>query len=340
VCVRTPETIRLECPGGHLRVEDVGSGRRRLEAVPDDDGAFVEARTWETSYPLDLIRTILSIKGLGAVCDEIRREEDPGYLHHVLTTTLLAHVGREDVGDARILDFGCGSGCSTMILSRLFPEARIVGVDIDAETQQIAEARRRHYGVERAEFRLSADPSGVPSGLGEYDLIVFSALMEHLLPGERARVIPEVWSHLRPGGLLFVAETPHRYTPIEIHTTGGLPVVNYLPPALALRAARRFSKRIDPGATWPQLLRQGMRGGSEREFMRHLAHAGYSDAVIERPSKLGMHDEFDLWYEISHVNELPGLKAHLRTAFRALHRISGISFTPYLAFAVRRRPAP
>ena len=153
-------------------------------------------------------------------------------------------------------------------------------------------------------------------------------------------VIPAVWSHVRPGGLLFVAETPHRYAPIETHTTGGLPFVNYLPPALALRAARRFSNRIEPGVTWQQLLRRGMRGGTEGEFMRHLTRAGYVDAIIERPSKLGLRDEFDLWYEISHANELPRLKLCLRQAFRGLRRISGVSFTPYLAFAVRKQPRP
>jgi SAM-dependent methyltransferase len=329
-------TIRLECPGGYLQVEELGGGRRSLRAVPDDDSAFVAERTWETRYPVDLIRLIAGVKGLNAVCDEIRREEDPGYLQHVLSWTLRAHVNVEDVGSGRILDFGCGGGSSTMILARMFPDAHIVGVDIDANTQQIAEARREHFGVARAEFRLSTDATGVPDDLGEYDFIVFSALFEHLLPRERVRVIPAVWSHLRPGGLLFLAETPHRYSPIEIHTTGGLPLVNYLPSPLALRAARRFSSRIEPEDTWQELLRRGMRGGTEREFMGYLSKAGFADAIIERPSKLGLRDEFDLWYEISQVNELPGFKARLRTAFRVLRRISGVSFTPYLAFAVRR----
>ena len=332
--------IRVECPGGYLSVEELGSGRRRLEAVPTDESAFfIGARACDTSYPLELIRLILTVKGLPAVCDEIAREEDPGYLEHLLGWTVRAHVDVEAAGNVRILDFGCGGGASTMILSRMFPHAEIVGVDIDSEARGIAEARRLHYGIDRAEFRLSDDPTLVPGDLGVYDLVVFSALYEHLLPGERRVVIPAVWSHVRPGGLLFLAETPHRYAPIETHTTGGLPFVNYLPPALALRAARRFSARIEPGVTWQQLLRRGMRGGTEREFMRYLTRAGYADAIIERPSKLGLRDEFDLWYEISHANELPRLKMCLRHAFRGLHRVSGVSFTPYLAFAVRKQPA-
>jgi hypothetical protein len=80
-----------------------------------------------------------------------------------------------------------------------------------------------------------------------------------------------------------------------------------------------------------------MRGGTERRFLRILRRAGHTDAVIRRPTKQGLRDEFDLWYEISSRNELPGLKGRLRTAFRGLRRVTGISFTPYLAFAVQKR---
>jgi SAM-dependent methyltransferase len=329
--------LEFKCPGGTLSVKELAAGRRRLTAEPTDDSTFIGARTWETSYPVDLIELILSVKGLRSVCDEIKRDEDPKYLQHLLWWTLRGHVDVEEVGDGRILDFGCGSGASTMILTRMFPAAEIVGLDIDAEAHEIAQARRRYHGAEQVDFRHSLDGTGLPEGLGEYDFIVFSALYEHLLPAERKTVIPALWSHLRPGGLLFVGETPHRFAPVEIHTTGGLPLVNYMPPWLALRMARRMSSRIEPEATWPQLLRRGVRGGTERRFMRYFTGAGFRDAVIERPTKQGLRDEFDLWYQISHVNELPGFKTHLKTIFRALRRVSGVSFTPYLAFAVRKR---
>ena len=194
------------------------------------------------------------------------------------------------------------------------------------EAREIAEARRLHYGIDRAEFRLSDDPTLVPADLGEYDFVVFNALLEHLLPGEREVVIPAVWSHVQPGGLLFVAETPHRYAPIETHTTGGLPFVNYLPPALALQP-RRFSNRIEPGVTWQQLLRRGMRGGTEGEFMRHLSRAGYVDAIIERPSKLGAARRVrPLVRDLS--RQRGAVQPCSEQVFRGLRRISGVSFTP------------
>jgi SAM-dependent methyltransferase len=331
--------IRLQRADGYLSIEAVAPGRRRLETVMYDESAFVSARTCETSYPPELIERILSVKGLRSTCDEIRRDEDSNYLQHLLWWTLRAHVDIEEVDARSFLDFGCGSGASTMILSRMFPEAHFVGVDIDPQALGIAEARRTYYGVDRIAFRRSEEASGVPSDLGEFDFVVFSAVFEHLLPNERKTVIPAVWSRLRPGGLLFVGETPHRWTPVEIHTTGGLPLVNYLPPSLALWAAKRFSRSTAESLTWEQLLRRGMHGGTEREFIRYLETAGYDDALIERPTRQGLRDEFDLWYEISQVNELSEFKKRLRSAFRGLKKVTGISFTPYLAFAVRKRAA-
>jgi 2-polyprenyl-3-methyl-5-hydroxy-6-metoxy-1,4-benzoquinol methylase len=333
----TAPEIRLEHPDGSLFVEEVAGNRRRLRADPAKESTFVTLRETETAYPLELIQLILRVKGVKAVCDEIEREERPGYLQHLLWWTMRAHVDSDEVGGGRLLDFGCGSGASTMILSRMFPDAEIVGVDIDAEALEIAEARRRHYRLDQVSFTISPEPTRLPEGLGDFDFIVFSAVYEHLLPEERRTIIPMLWTHLRETGLLFVGETPHRFTPIEIHTTGGLPLVNYLPAPLALRAARRFSKRVARDATWQELLRKGMRGGTERRFLRILRRAGHTDAVIRRPTKQGLRDEFDLWYEISSRNELPGLKGRLRTAFRGLRRVTGISFTPYLAFAVQKR---
>lgn len=332
------DEVRLEHPDGALSVVQIAPGRRRLTVDVGGESTFVQVRTWETAYPLDLIALILRVKGLRSVCEEIKRDEDPDYLQHALWWTIRAHVDVEDVGSARILDFGSGSGASTMILARMFPAAFIVGLDIDTQAHEVAEARRRFYGMDQVEFRLSTTPDEILRELGNFDYIAFCALYEHLLPAERKMVIPALWNSLEPGGLVFVGETPHRFGPIEVHTTGGLPLVNYLPSAVALRVVTRMSQQVEAGVTWSQLLRRGLRGGTERQFMRILADAGHHDAAIERPTKQGVKDQFDLWYRISRGNGPPGVKSHLRTVFRALHRILGISFTPYLAFAVRKRP--
>jgi hypothetical protein len=95
-------------------------------------------------------------------------------------------------------------------------------------------------------------------------MVVLSAVWEHLLPSERPEVLKQIWSLLRPGGFFFLNQTPHRFTPVETHTTG-LPLINYLPDRLALSFARKFSKRVDRHETWDALLRKGIRRGTENE---------------------------------------------------------------------------
>ncbi len=329
--------VELDHPDGTVTIVELMDGNRHVSVTPRSPGLFVAIPRCTTRYPVELIEVILRVKGLTWLCDEITREESPGYLQHILRLMVSAHLGQDELRGARVLDFGCGSGASTMILARLFSDARFIGVDLDEPSLQIAEARRRYYEVPNVEFQHSPDPNRLPAHLGEFDVIVFSAVVEHLLPNERALIIPQVWSALRPGGVLLVSETPHRYTPVEVHTTNGLPLINYLPDPLALRFARRFSRRDWAGASWEQLLRAGIRGATEHEFLDMLRQAGYRDAALRRPIGTdGIRDEFDLWYEISHVNELPGFKARLRMVFRAIKRLTRISFTPYLAFAVEK----
>ena len=58
--------------------------------------------------------------------------------------------------------------------------------------------------------------------------MMLSAVFEHVLPEERDPVLDMLWSVLRPGGVMVVDQTPHRWFPQESHTTA-LPFLNYLP---------------------------------------------------------------------------------------------------------------
>src|SRR5262249_32482386 len=117
---------------------------------------------------------------------------------------------------------------------------------------------------------------------------VLSAVYEHLLPDERRILLPRIWSRLKPGGVLFINQTPHRYSPVEMHSTG-LPLINYLPDGLAYRITKRFSKRIKGDEDWPALLRGGIRGATIGEILRALG----DDAALLEP-RAG--DHIDLWY--------------------------------------------
>ncbi|MEV1132137.1 class I SAM-dependent methyltransferase [Agromyces sp. NPDC049794] len=119
-----------------------------------------------------------------------------------------------------VLDAGCGVGWSTIGLAMAFPNARIVGVDLDEASIQEARENALDAGVaDRVEFVLGnaadagaveraaasarAAAEGVDAASG-FDLVtVFEALHDmgrpiHALAGFRAL--------LRPGGALLVAD--------------------------------------------------------------------------------------------------------------------------------------
>lgn len=325
--------IKLAHPDASIHVEDAPA--RRIVDVTPITNVFVAAPRWTTSYPLDLIEHVLRVKGPGRLCDEIMRDEDPRYIQQSFHWGILGYLDPADIDGRRILDFGSGCGASTMVLGRMFPHARIVGVELVEPFVELARHRARHYGMaDRVEFQLSPDADSLPAGLGQFDFIVFSAVYEHLLPHERRAVLPMLWTHLKPGGVLFLDQTPYRWAPVESHTTG-LPLINYLPDRLALHAARRFSKRVNPDTGWDELLRRGIRGGTTREVLSDLARADGRAELLE-PGRLGLRDRIDLWHRLSSGHRHARLKAWIKRGLRAIRVLTGVTAVPQLSLAIRK----
>lgn len=327
-------TTWLEHAEGRIAIEELGDGRRRV-AVHDPAG-FISRSAWVTAYPVDLIARILDVKGAAYLCDEIQREEDPNYVSLFLHYSLLGFVSEEDFDGSRVLDFGSGSGASSAILGRMFPGAQIVGVELLPEFIEIANARAEHYGLDNIQAMQSPEPERLPDGIGEFDFINLGAVYEHLLPAERKRLLPQLWSVLKVGGVLFVNQLPHRYYVIEAHTTG-LPFLNFLPNQAALRVARRFSKRVEHDESWPDLLRRGIRGGTERSIVSDIRGGGGGDPVLLRPTRLGLKSHADLWYAYSTRGRPHPAKRAMHAGFRVISRLTGGSYAPGLSVALRKQ---
>ena len=218
--------------------------------------------TCETAYPLPLIKEILNAKGPAWLCDEIRRDESQSYVQKAIQYSVFSYVDEKQFRNKRVLDFGCGSGASTMVLSRALPKTKIVGVELDPILLNICKLRCCHYRIEdRISLLLSPNENSLPDDIGEFDYIFLNAVYEHLLPAERRILLPLLWKHLNNKGVIFINQTPYRWFPIEMHTTSGLFFINYLPDYLAFYYERYFSKRHKIGDNWTTLLRKGIRGG-------------------------------------------------------------------------------
>ena len=146
----------------------------------------------------------------------------PTFLHEIRgwVDTLPDRAAALDAGGA-VLDAGCGVGWSTIALANAFPNARIVGLDLDAASIEEARVNAHEAGVaDRVEFVLgnAGDSDAVrraatlaAAGSGEadaaasgFDLVtVFEALHDMGRPVDALR---EFRALLRPGGALLVAD--------------------------------------------------------------------------------------------------------------------------------------
>lgn len=319
---------------GRVLIDLSSNGQRTVTVEPADPALFVPLWHAETFYPVELIRAILDAKGIAYLCDEILRDESPSYVQRFLQRDLLAYLSREWFVSKRILDFGCGAGASTVCLARMFPHARIVGVELDPVLLNLAERRMRYYGYSNMSLLRSPSSTQLPSDLPPFDLVILSAVYEHLLPHERTVLLPLLWRLVKPGGILFLNQTPHRWFPIETHTTG-LPFINYLPDRLALAAARAFSVRIRSDESWENLLRCGIRGATEQELMSVLIKGGRGKPVLLEPTGEDVHDRIDLWFQALNPHRYRFAKQLIRSALKTLCKVTGLTLVPILSLALQ-----
>ena len=312
--------------GPRVLVTKLPSGKNRI--VVEGIRASLR-REWETHYPEWLIARILEARGPAFLCDEIARDESPEYTRVALMRMLLAYLDEAQFERARILDFGCGAGAGTVALSRSFPHAHIVGVELNRRSVEVARGRCSFYGFNNVEFFVSPSGKELPRDIGTFDFVVLSGVFEHLLPEERTAVMPMLWDALEPGGTLFIHETPNRLFPLETHTTW-LPFINYLPAPLAHYAVRRCCRGRNRELDWPGLLRRGIRGGSIREIRRLLP-----GAKLLRPSRNGIRDLVDLWYATTPKDRRARAKRVALLVTRAL-KVAGIECPPYLELAIEK----
>ena len=323
----------------HIHISPLDEGRWQVSIEALTQGLYIHQRTCETAYPIDLIQKILDLAGPGFLIDEILRDESPNYVQNFLHYDLLAYLDKEQFKNKTLLDFGCGAGASTMILTRMFPDTKIMGVELEKSLLDVARARADFYGYNHLQLLASPGPNDLPPEVREVDFVVLSGVYEHLLPEERRRLIPRIWKIIKPGGILFLNQTPHRGFPIELHTTGGLPFINYLPDAVAHWYAQRFSKRNFDQVSWKQLLRMGIRGGSVKEIFRHLETCSPEPVLLE-PAQFGLKDRLDLWNIKYRTIGNPWMMRCFHYGTKAIKLLTGITLLPNLSLAIKKPPPP
>jgi ribosomal protein L11 methyltransferase len=115
---------------------------------------------------------------------------------HGSTRAALALLGRLLRSGDDVLDLGSGSGILTIAAVKL-GAASAIGIEIDAEANDVAHRNAQRNGVSaRVEF-LEGDASALAPLLGPVDLVV-----SNILRSTNTLLLPAIRRALRPGGLV------------------------------------------------------------------------------------------------------------------------------------------
>ncbi len=174
----------------------------------------------------------------------------------------LGELAGVSVQRKRVLEFGCHSGATAVVLAHL--GANVTGVDVDPVPLSLARLNAKRFGCGKAlRFRHLADSTRLPFHDGEFDLITCNSVLEYVRPHLRPTVLAELDRVLAPRGLLVVMGTSNRLWPREVHSRR---LVNYLPRALD---GFLFGKRVLRGVN-PWMLQQAL--------------IGYEDLCVRHPA--------------------------------------------------------
>lgn len=321
-----------------ITVEDINSESRQISVEMKDSSVFAPSTKWVTRYPVDLIEAILKIKGAAWLCDEIERDENPAYTASDIHASIFGYIAKSEMEGKRILDFGCGSGASTMILSRLLPNSHIYGIELEKQFLAIAQRRAEFYKAKNVTLLLSPSEDRLPDEIQEVDYILLSAVYEHLLPEERPALLLQMWERLTANGILFINQTPDRRFPLETHTTG-LPFINYLPNSITCLLARKLSSRNLQDKSWKSLLRAGIRGATPAEIIRFLSKSSYPPLLL-KPKFNGFQRQNEIWYKSAKERlsqRFIGFKKKIILGLMDFIVFLRLPIAPYLSLAIQKR---
>ncbi len=107
----------------------------------------------------------------------------------------------------RVLDLGCGPGSLTRELVEAFPDAEIIGVDLEPTLLLLAHARLAPFGARAklvsADLREPAWSEPLPT---PFDAVVSATALHWLAPEQLARLYKQVGQLVRPGGIFMNAD--------------------------------------------------------------------------------------------------------------------------------------
>jgi ubiquinone/menaquinone biosynthesis C-methylase UbiE len=126
---------------------------------------------------------------------------DPITQYVVLPNETLVRQGLIDrirVKPRRILDLGCGTGSTTLMLKQAFPEAEVIGLDLSPYMLVRAEDKAKTAGLEIQWYHGNAEQTGFADE--SFDLVTASLLFHETPPSVSQSILRESFRLLKVGG--------------------------------------------------------------------------------------------------------------------------------------------
>jgi 2-polyprenyl-6-hydroxyphenyl methylase/3-demethylubiquinone-9 3-methyltransferase len=111
---------------------------------------------------------------------------------------------------ASILELGCGEGAVTSRLSRAFPNARILGVDVTPRVGRLFDGSPRNVSFEQKPVQQVALERP-----GAFDFLIAVDVIHHIPPDQRLPVLRAARQTLVSGGTFVIKDWIRGVTPIH-----------------------------------------------------------------------------------------------------------------------------
>ena len=104
----------------------------------------------------------------------------------------------------RILDLGCGTGSTTLLLKRQFPDAEVIGLDLSPYMLAVADDKARTASLPILFQQGNAEQTSFASS--SFDLVAASLLFHETPPYVARRILRESYRLLRSGGEVLILD--------------------------------------------------------------------------------------------------------------------------------------
>lgn len=108
------------------------------------------------------------------------------------------------VNPRRIIDLGCGTGSTTLMLKQAFPEAEVVGLDLSPYMLVVAEIKAQKAGLNIEWRHGNAESVGFPDA--SFDLVAASLLFHETPTAVSRAILRECFRLLRVGGQVAILD--------------------------------------------------------------------------------------------------------------------------------------